>query len=151
MATGQLPTLTFTFKGKNPMERTAMKTTRNRWVVRAPMLMMLTMFFAACDKNETVVTGGDEAYVPLISNLWIDAADNTHSFLFSSYRSDVTHGAFRGNENSPVFGNDLCLIGNYANRTLTFNVARDTGVVTFSGKFLTDTLIDLGSIKIYRN
>ncbi|MBM2841465.1 MAG: hypothetical protein HW412_1993 [Bacteroidetes bacterium] len=91
----------------------------------------------------------EPTYIPLISNAWIDVANANHTFLFVADSSNVPVGTFTGEERNGAANPDS-LTGNFRNRNISFTVRRQAGNVTFNGRFIADTLIDCGTLRLFR-
>ncbi|MEK6571826.1 MAG: hypothetical protein AABZ61_10685 [Bacteroidota bacterium] len=112
------------------------------------LLLALLTTLLSCKKDGGV--GSDEVYIPLITNSWTDVARPTHKFNLTAQKEGVASGTFTGEEAAPEFLVNPPLRGTFSNRNIAFTVTRPKGDTAFSGKFIADTLIDLGGIKIFR-
>ena len=112
------------------------------------LLLALLSALISCTKDGGV--GSDDVYIPLITNSWTDAARPTHKFNLTAEKEGVASGTFTGEEAAPEFLVNPPLRGTFSNRNIAFTVTRPKGDTAFSGKFIADTLIDLGGIKIFR-
>ena len=112
------------------------------------LLLALLTTLISCKKEGGV--GSEDVYIPLITNSWTDVARPAHKFNLTAQKEGVASGTFTGEEAAPEFLVNPPLRGTFSNRNIAFTVTRPKGDTAFSGKFIADTLIDLGGIKIFR-
>ena len=118
------------------------------------LVAVLAIFFlvarGGCN-SDNPATGqqAEPTYIPLISNAWIDVANANHTFLFIADSSNVPVGTFTGEERTGPAAPDS-LNGSFRNRNISFTVRRQAGNVTFNGRFIADTLIDCGTLRLFR-
>ena len=118
------------------------------------LVAVLAIFFlvarSGCN-SDNPATGqqAEPTYIPLISNGWIDVANANHIFLFIADSSNVPVGTFTGTEQTAPATPDS-LNGSFRNRNISFTVRRQAGNVTFNGRFIADTLIDCGTLRLFR-
>lgn len=113
------------------------------------VLSVGAMLILCCNKEDTVGPQ-EEAYIPLITNSWTDVADPNHTFSFQAQRERVQTGTFTGSETTPANVTYDTLSGTFSNRNISFTVTRLGIPTTYSGRYTADTLIDLGTLKLFR-
>ena len=84
-------------------------------------------------------TGNDDDFLPIFSNTWHNVLDASHTFALASADDGQPSGTFSGTETRQGVESDI--FGTFEHSTCDFSIARASGTVTFSGKFLhADTL-----------
>jgi hypothetical protein len=112
-----------------------------------PFLVM-TALSLCCKTNETGPQ--EETYIPLITNSWTDTSRPTHQFNFVQQQTNVPTGTFNGEEIESFITVSDTLFGVFSNRNISFTVRKGTRDTTYVGRFIADTLIDLGRLKLFR-
>ena len=115
----------------------------------AMTLSAAAVLILSCRKDDTV-SPQEEAYIPLITNSWTDVADPNHTFSFQAQRESVQTGTFTGSETTPANVTYDTLSGTFSNRSVSFTVTRLGIPTTYSGRFTADTLIDFGTLRLFR-
>jgi hypothetical protein len=115
----------------------------------AMTLSAAAVLILCCRKDDTV-SPQEEAYIPLITNSWTEVADPNHTFSFQAQRESVQTGTFTGSETTPANVTYDTLSGTFSNRNISFTVTRLGIPTTYSGRFTSDTLIDFGTLKLFR-
>ena len=103
-----------------------------------------------CCRNEDSVGPQETPYIPLVTNLWTDVADQNHTFSFVAQQENVQTGAFTGSETTPSGVTFDTLSGTFSNRNISFTVRRRGIDTTYIGRFALDTLIDFSGLKLSR-
>jgi hypothetical protein len=114
------------------------------------------MLFAGCLVLFTTCSTTDPApvetsYIPPINGVsWTNVSDPNHTFDFVADppNTNVTSGVFTGEEILNLVRSPLT--GAFRNRNISITIERISGTVTFSGQFVSDTLIDFGTFRIRR-
>ncbi len=87
-----------------------------------------------------VVTPG---YIPNFTFVWRDRADNSHQYALFPNNTGVASGQFEAGSNEQLAGTFSDITGTFSGRTLAFRVARATGAIDVTGRFVTDDTIEL--------
>jgi|SRR4029453_8684861 hypothetical protein len=80
-------------------------------------------------------TGGNsDDFIPVISNIWHDVANEDHTFDIATDPDSVAEGTFTGTEDDPVLGQSA-ITGSWVHSKVEFTIARAAGDVKYSGRF----------------
>ena len=112
-------------------------------------LLVCTLVGTDCNQDNSVAVP-DETYIPLITNSWTDVARADHKFDLVAQKDSVSKGTFTGEEVYQDSTDTFPLTGSFSNRNITITVTRRGRDTTYAGRFTADTLIDLGTLKLFR-
>ena len=90
----------------------------------------------------TSATGGGDDFLPTITNLWRDVADQDHTLDMASNDDGKATGSFSGTEERPGFvSSDVS--GTWINSKVTLTISRPGGDLQFNGKFTADDTLHI--------
>jgi hypothetical protein len=104
----------------------------------------------ACMKCNSVEPQAEEPYYPVITNSWTDLNRSDHKFNLVAEQVNVQKGTFTGEEAYTDSIDTFPLSGEFSNRNISFTVTKRGRDTTYNGRFIADTLIDLGGLKLFR-
>ena len=85
----------------------------------------------------TSATGSSDDFLPVITNLWRDVADQNHTLDMSSNDDGKATGSLIGTEENPAFGSSD-VSGTWVHSKVTLTIKRPAGDLVFTGKFTAD-------------
>jgi hypothetical protein len=105
---------------------------------RLTLAVILAVAVTGCTSDTTVPTVDD--FLPTVSNLWKNAANQAHTFQLNSADDGEPTGVFDGTESHPTLG-ESDVEGTWTNSVAQLTIKRATGNLVYEGKFLAqDTL-----------
>ncbi len=116
----------------------------------AAVLLVVAAATLLCCRSEEPVGPQEQPYIPLITNLWRDVADENHTFSFNAQQESVQTGTFNGSETTSLGVVYDTLSGTFSNRSISFTVRRRGIDTTYAGRFVADTLIDFSGLRLFR-
>jgi hypothetical protein len=84
-----------------------------------------------------------QGFIPNFTFVWRDRADFGHQYAFFPSATSVESGRFEDGSNEQLNGRFSDITGTFSGRALTFRVARASGPIDVTGRFLTDDTIEL--------
>jgi hypothetical protein len=97
------------------------------------------------DKKGPDIVSPSETYIPDFNRTWRNAANAGNIFFFNPNTTGVTSGTLAEGSNERLTEGGLpnAITGTFNGRTLTFRIARPTGAVDVTGRFVTNDQIQL--------
>ena len=83
---------------------------------------------------ESATGGGGDDFIPVISNIWHNVANDQHFFNLEADPDSVAEGSFTGTEEEFNLGTNA-ITGTWVHSKVEFTIARPSGDVKYSGLF----------------
>ena len=93
--------------------------------------MGIALLAGAC---QAATGGNSDDFIPVISNIWHDVANEDHTFDIATDPDSVAEGTFTGTEDDPVLGQSA-ITGSWIHSKVEFTIARAAGDVKYTGRF----------------
>jgi hypothetical protein len=83
---------------------------------------------------ESAMGGSNDDFIPVISNIWHNVANDQHFFNLETAEDSVAEGSFTGTEEDAVLGTNA-ITGTWVHSKVEFTIARPSGDIKYSGRF----------------
>jgi hypothetical protein len=111
-------------------ERQEVSIMRGTFLLFGTTAVGFALIAGACE----AATGSSDDFIPVISNIWHNVANEEHRFDIATDEDSVAEGTFTGTEDDPVLGQSA-ITGSWIHSKVEFTIARAAGDVKYTGRF----------------